>query len=142
MKRNSSSSGPRPARIPPTLTDTTGQQPVKVGSPAEVLAAVPYLIGFHPARSLIVIGARAPRDRIHVTFRYDLPDPPQAGYASEIVKHATAVLVSQRVTVAVVAGYGPGRLVTPLAEQFRARLAAAGIDVREVLRVENCRYWS
>ena len=142
MKRHSSSTGAQPSLIPPNHSNSPGQPPVRVGSPAEILAAVPYLIGFHPARSLVVIGARPPRDRVHVSFRYDLPDPPEAGYAREIAEHATAVLVNQHVTVAIVTGYGPGALVTPIAEEFRARLSAAGVEVREALRVENGRYWS
>ncbi len=142
MKRNSSSPGAPPARIPTNQPDSSRQPPVKVGSPAEILAAVPYLIGFHPTRSLVVIGARPPRDRVHVSFRYDLLDPPEDGYAREIAEHATSVLVNQQVTVAILAGYGPGALVTPIAEEFRAQLNEAGVDVREMLRVEDGRYWS
>jgi hypothetical protein len=84
MKRHSSSTGAQPRLIPPNQSNSPGQPPVRVGSPAEILAAVPYLIGFHPTRSLVVIGARPPHDRVHVSFRYDLPDPPEAGYAREI----------------------------------------------------------
>ncbi len=103
---------------------------------------MPYLIGFHPTDSLVVIGARPPRDRVHVSFRYDLLDPPEDGYAQEIAEHATAVLVNQHVTVAIIVGYGPGALVTPIAEEFRNRLDEAGVTVREMLRVEDGRYWS
>ena len=116
--------------------------PVRIGSPAQILAAVPYLLGFHPDHSLVVIGARPPRDRVHVTFRYDLPDPPESAYTSEIAAHAVAVLTRQQVTIAILAGYGPRRLVTPVASQLRARLAGAGIEVREMLRAEDGRYWS
>jgi len=133
MKPNTSSTG-APSALPPNQPDSSGQPPVKVGSPAEVLAAVPYLIGFHPSSSLVVIGARPPRDRVHVSFRYDLLDPPEDGYAREIAEHATAVLVNQQVSVAIVVGYGPGALVTPIAEEFRVRLNEAGIDVHEMLR--------
>lgn len=142
MKRNSSSAGAQPALSPPNQPTSSSQPPVKVGSPAEVLAAVPYLIGFHPTDSLVVIGARPPRDRVHVSFRYDLLDPPEDGYAQEIAEHATAVLVNQHVTVAIIVGYGPGALVTPIAEEFRNRLDEAGVTVREMLRVEDGRYWS
>jgi Domain of unknown function (DUF4192) len=113
---------------------------IRIGSPAEILAAVPYLLGFHPDHSLVVIGARPPRDRVHVTFRYDLPCPPEPAYTREIAAHATAVLTREHATVAIVAGYGPGALVTPAAEALRARLAGAGIAVREVLRAEDGRY--
>jgi len=141
MKPNTSSTG-APSALPPNQPDSSGQPPVKVGSPAEVLAAVPYLIGFHPSSSLVVIGARPPRDRVHVSFRYDLLDPPEDGYAREIAEHATAVLVNQQVSVAIVVGYGPGALVTPIAEEFRVRLNEAGIDVHEMLRAHDGRYWS
>ncbi|MGE5286074.1 MAG: DUF4192 domain-containing protein [Micromonosporaceae bacterium] len=119
-----------------------GQIPVKIGSPEEVVAAIPYLLGFHPTRSLVVIGARPPRDRVHVSFRYDLLDPPEDGYAREIARHAAEVLVNQQITVAIVAGYGPGALVTPIAEEFRRHLTNAGVELREMLRVEDGRFWS
>ncbi len=124
------------------MKDTPDRPPLTIGSPASMLAAIPYLLGFHPTRSLVVIGARPPRDRVHVSFRYDLLDPPETGYASEIARHAAAVLVNQQVTVAIVAGYGPGALVTPVAEQFRRHLTDAGLELREMLRVEDGRYWS
>ena len=103
---------------------------------------MPYLLGFHPDRSLVVIGARPPRDRVHVTFRYDLPDPPGSASAGEIAGHAAAVFAREHVTMAIVAGYGPGSLVTPVAVELRTRLAGAGIEVREMLRAEDGRYWS
>ncbi len=141
MKRNSPT-GASSARIPSNQPSGSAQPPVKIGSPAEILAAVPYLLGFHPTRSLVVIGARPPRDRVHVCFRYDLIDPPDGEFAREIAEHASSVLVNQHVTVAIVVGYGPGALVTSVVEEFRAQLGAAGVDVREVLRVEDSRYWS
>ena len=49
---------------------------VRAGSPAALLAIVPHLLGFVPEASLVVIGTAPPRDRIRVTLRYDLPDPP------------------------------------------------------------------
>ena len=52
---------------------------------------------------------------MRVTFRYDLPDPPDPAEAAAIVEHAIGVLSRQQVTLAVVIGYGPGPLVTPLA---------------------------
>ena len=124
------------------MNPSTERPPVRIGSPAEILAAVPYLVGFHPDHSLVVIGARPPRDRVHVTFRYDLPDPPESACAAEIADHAVAVLTREQVTMAILAGYGPGRLVTPVAAELRTRLTGAGIEVREMLRAEDGRYWS
>ena len=115
---------------------------VSVGSPAAVLAVVPHLLGFVPARSLIVLGAGPPQGRIHVTLRFDLPDPPAAAAASTIAQHAIAVLTSQRQAMAVVIGYGPGHLVTPVIDLIRAETKQAGLELRDALRVEDGRYWS
>ena len=54
---------------------------VRPGSPAELLAIVPHLLGFVPQASLVVMGTEPPRGRVKVTLRYDLPDPPGAGVA-------------------------------------------------------------
>jgi Domain of unknown function (DUF4192) len=125
--------------------DNLNPQPlprVRLGSPADVLAAVPHLLGFHPASSLVVIGAGGPRDRVRVGFRYDLPDPPDGPMAAEIARHAVAVLGRQRLTTVIVVGYGPGRLVTPLADTLAAAFRQARLTVREMLRAEDGRYWS
>ncbi len=115
---------------------------VRIGSPADVLAVVPHLLGFHPANSLVVIGAGRPRDRIELAFRYDLPDPPDSGHAADIAAHALAVLSLRRLTTVIGIGYGPGRLVTPVVNVLAAGLRQAGLRPRELMRVENERYWS
>jgi hypothetical protein len=121
------------------------QQPdlvVRAGSPAALLRLVPHLLGFVPETSLLVIGVAPPRDRIRVTLRYDLPDPPEAELVAEIAAHAVGVLRSQRLTAAVAVGYGPETLVTPAADEVRDQAWQAGIDLRESLRVTGGRYWS
>jgi hypothetical protein len=115
---------------------------VRIGSPADVLAVVPHLLGFHPANSLVVIGAGRPRDRIELAFRYDLPDPPDSDKAADIAAHALAVLSLRRLTTVIGIGYGPGRLVTPVADVLAAGLRQAGLRPRELMRVEDNRYWS
>ncbi|HEY0718220.1 MAG TPA: DUF4192 domain-containing protein [Streptosporangiaceae bacterium] len=115
---------------------------VRVGSPAAVLSVVPHLLGFVPSKSLIVLGAGPPRDRVHVTLRFDLPDPPRPRAARDIAQHAVSVLTGQRQALAVAIGYGPGHLVTPLADAIRTAAGRAGLELRDVLRVDNGRYWS
>ena len=115
---------------------------VRAGSPAALLGLVPHLLGFMPEASLVVIGIAPPRDRIRVTLRYDLPDPPGADLVAEIAVHALGVLSAQRLTAAVAVGYGPEPLVTPVARELREAAWQAGIDVREFLRVQDGRYWS
>lgn len=115
---------------------------VRISSPAGLLAVVPYLLGFHPSRSLVVVGLGSPRRQVKVGFRYDLPDPPDPQLARDIAAHAVAVLTGQQLTDAVAIGYGPGPLVTPVADTLLDQLPAAGIELWEALRVEEGRYWS
>lgn len=62
------------------MTDTT-RPTLSVHSPADLIAAVPYLLGFHPADSLVVVALRG--TAVAFAARYDLPGnaepPPDAG---------------------------------------------------------------
>jgi hypothetical protein len=107
-----------------------------------VLAVIPGLLGFHPAKSLVVVGAGPPRGRIQVAFRYDLPEPPDVGAAAKIAAHAAAILARHQLTLAIAVGYGPGLMVTPVADALVRELRRAEIALHDVLRVENGRYWS
>jgi Domain of unknown function (DUF4192) len=115
---------------------------VRISSAADVLAIVPHLLGFHPADSMVVIGAGRPRDRIDLAFRYDLPDPPNAGQAADIAAHALSVLSRRRLRTVIGIGYGAGRLVTPVADALAAGLRQAGLRLCELMRVDGGRYWS
>jgi Domain of unknown function (DUF4192) len=117
-------------------------QVIRAGSPPALLAIVPHLVGFVPEASIVVIGTSPPRDRIRVTLRYDLPDPPGAGIASDLAAHAVGILGDQRLPGAAAVGYGPEALVTPVAQALREAAGLAGIALHDILRVENGRYWS
>jgi Domain of unknown function (DUF4192) len=131
-----------PAPHPSDAAGQPGTPRVRLSSPADVLAVVPHLLGFHPAQSLVVVGAGGPRQRIELGFRYDLPDPPDAAVTRQISGHATAVLANRAITTVIAIGYGPGRLVTPVMDGFAAAARRGGLDVRELLRVQDSRYWS
>jgi hypothetical protein len=117
-------------------------QPLSVSSPADLLAVVPHLLGFVPANSLVVLGVAPPRHRARIVLRFDLPDPPDAATSTTIANHAVSVLIRQHLTTAIVVGYGPGPLVSPLADAMRETAAAANLPLRDVLRVDQGRYWS
>jgi hypothetical protein len=122
-----------------------GRQPdlvVRAASPAALLTLVPHLLGFVPEASLVVIGVAPPRDRIRLTLRYDLPEPPEADLVADVVAHAVGVLRTQRLTAAVAVAYGPDDLVTPVVRELRDAAWQAEIDLREFLRVQDGRYWS
>ena len=105
-----------------------------LSSPADILAAVPYLVGFHPADSLVVTGF-ADRE-VRLTTRWDLP------VASGDLDRRVPLLRREAVTAAFVVGYGPGATVTPAVDTVTRLLRAGGIRVTESLRAEGGRYWS
>jgi hypothetical protein len=107
-----------------------------------VLAVVPHLLGFHPELSFVVLGAAGPRRQVQLGFRYDLPDPPGAAAAADIAGHAVAVLTEQRAGTVIGIGYGPGPLVTPVADALAAAVRRSRLRLWELLRVEGGRYWS
>jgi uncharacterized protein DUF4192 len=134
---------PAGEKTPHTNSQPSREVPrIRVSSVAGFLAVIPHLLGFHPSRSMVVVGLDARRGRIVLAFRYDLPDPPDAARSRDIAEHAAAVLRKRRIRTAIAAGYGDGTLVTPVAEQVRTGLRGAGIALRDLLRVQDGRYWS
>jgi hypothetical protein len=124
------------------MPEQPAHQPVSIDSPAAMLAVIPHLLGFTPANSLIVVGGRGPRRRIEATLRFDLPDPTSRAAAEAIASHTVSVLAGQGFTTVVAIGYGPGELVTPLTRTLRRAITRTGLEVRDMLRVQDGRYWS
>src|SRR5918995_5360528 len=46
---------------------------IKLSSPSDIVTALPVILGFHPAESLVVMCLRGPRRRKGLTLRVDLP---------------------------------------------------------------------
>lgn len=114
---------------------------LELSSPADLLAAIPYLLGFHPADSLVLVGIR---DRhVAVTFRVDLPPPGDAtdaliGYLLDVLGRPRR---RHRRVRLVLVGYGqPGR-VEPFVAAVRAAFAAHDLPVLDALRVTGDRFW-
>lgn len=121
---------------------SAGPARVQVRAADALIAVVPFILGFHPQDSLVVLGLSRPDSRVRLAFRFDLPDPPDQDVNAQIIRHAAALLTRNEFADAVVIGYGPGTLVTPLADLARHALPAAGIAVHDVLRVQDGRCWS
>src|ERR1017187_7108131 len=115
---------------------------VRVGDPAGLLAIVPHLLGFTPQTSLVVLGAGPPDGRVQVALPHSPPDPPDPDLAAQIAAHAAGVLSRHQLATVIITGYGPGPLVTPVADAARDAVTAAGLRVHDVLRVQDGRYWS
>jgi hypothetical protein len=83
--------------------------------PSDLAAAVPYLLGFHPTDSLVVIGVRGPIAA--VVQRWDLADD-AGGLATAIAD----LIASAPVAAVMLAGYGEAAAVRPIVAELRDRL--------------------
>ena len=112
---------------------------LRVRTPAELIAAVPYMIGFHPADSLVVA---AIKDR-HLAFaaRIDLPEPGDPGAGAPVLHLATIVADQQPDAIAII-GYGDSGRVTPSLRDLSDALTRAGVPIIDELRVADGRFWS
>jgi hypothetical protein len=63
------------------MTDTTraadGASVLRVRNPGDLIEAIPYLLGFHPRDSLVIVGLAGAR--VSITARIDLDDLREAG---------------------------------------------------------------
>jgi Domain of unknown function (DUF4192) len=114
---------------------------LKISSPAELIAAVPYLLGFHPSDSVTVVAFR--RGRVHFAGRHDLPPPGgDDDDARTAAAHLAAVVIREGADSAVVIGYGAAGPVTPAVLRTAEALRRVAVPVFDVLRVTGGRYWS
>jgi hypothetical protein len=107
-------------------------------SPDALVAAVPYLLGFHPRESAIAIWLQG--GRIGLTQRLDLPPRPDlhAAWLAAMWQHPMSDTADELILLIASADPADDDLVT----LALARAADAGIEVRDVLRMDGGRWWS
>ncbi|GII54783.1 hypothetical protein Pth03_31720 [Planotetraspora thailandica] len=103
-------------------------------TPSDILAAVPYVVGFHPADSLVVLGFGG--TELLLTTRWDLRPEPRG------LEQLGPLLRREKITMAVIVGYGPEDVVDAPVLEVGRLLEKAGVHVMEALRAEDGRYWS
>jgi Domain of unknown function (DUF4192) len=123
---------------------TDAQVRVKLRSPADIIDAVPYLVGFEPHKSLVVLSLRGPRSRLGLTARIDLPG---AKSATACARNFVGYLKRDGAARAIIVLYPPSDgisypSVKPLADALIKHLTRARIEVCEVLCVCDGRWWS
>ncbi|WP_329016762.1 DUF4192 domain-containing protein [Micromonospora rifamycinica] len=118
--------------------NATDRPRLTVRSPADLIAAVPYLLGFHPVDSIVVVAMRG--RRIVFAARADLPEPGTDPLLP--ARHLGEVIARQDADAATVVGFGPPERVTPALDAVRSALADLGLPVLDALRVTGRRYWS
>lgn len=99
--------------------------------PGDLLAAVPFLLGFHPAESLVALFLR--EGRVLLTARYDLVPGVDLGVQDLVEQHQASGLV----LVAYCSDPGRGRMA--LREQADH---LHGVEVVDLLLVDGRRWWS
>jgi Domain of unknown function (DUF4192) len=111
------------------------QQTLVITTPADAIAAMPYLLGFHPADSLAIIGWSD-----HGTFalRVDLVAPEDH---SALICQLLDLMVNNNADAVILLGYGPDERVTPLLKEAQDALEDI-LVVKAVLRVHQNRWWS
>lgn len=88
-----------------TTATPTGRPPVHLREPAQLLAALPYLIGFRPENSVVAIGHRAPEGtRLGLVLRGDVPKPEDRVRQARALVPRLALLPHTGVTLVVVGG--------------------------------------
>jgi hypothetical protein len=116
----------------------------RISGPGELLQAVPYLLGFHPRNSLVLVGLDA--GVLIVTVRLDLADAEVAG----VLQNAIQAMHLGGSTSIVGAIYddaaAPGPTVSlpwsAIAASVDREAAQVGCDVMDVLLVAGERWWS
>jgi hypothetical protein len=77
---------------------STERTRITLGSPNDMLASIPALLGFRPVNSLVVFGLRGPKStELAVALRADLPPPSRAG---ELARCLLLPLLQQRASAA------------------------------------------
>lgn len=130
---------------PPDGPPPDGLRPVvRISSPPEICDAVPYLVGFEPAQSIVVISLRGERKRIGVVMRVDLPPPRQARALAEmLVGHLRTDTAAAAVFIVYTdASAAAGSTAKRIARALLQELKLAGIPVAEGLRVSDRRWTS
>ncbi|MGR6924591.1 DUF4192 domain-containing protein [[Actinomadura] parvosata] len=116
------------------------QQPttIRLRTSADLIAIVPYLIGYRPDQGLVLVGFN--NDLLTVALRSDLPDQPCD--RDEFVTQTVRMLVREAAPRVALIGYGPAEHITPYLHAFATALSAHDIGILDLLRCQNGRYWS
>ncbi|MEU4156302.1 DUF4192 domain-containing protein [Actinoplanes sp. NPDC026670] len=117
--------------------DTT----IVVRDSAELVAVLPFLMGYHPHEAAALVGMRG--GRLDFGACFDLP-PPDLDDADLQLAAADAAVTALRQAPdhVVIIGYGPPERVTHVVLRVAEALQVVGVRINDVLRVHEGRWWS
>ncbi|GAA2368880.1 DUF4192 domain-containing protein [Dactylosporangium salmoneum] len=106
--------------------------------PAELLSAMPYMLGFHPTDSLVALGLRGAS--LHLLLRCDLPA--SSGDGDVLADQYAHMFRRNALDGALLIGYGPPARAEPFLRTVADALTGCGIPLLDVLRTHEGRFWS
>jgi Domain of unknown function (DUF4192) len=119
---------------------TTAEPHIVARRPEDVLATIPYLLGFHPHESLVVVALRQPRHRVVCAIRLDLPSRRSSpAVAAQLLVGLRNCAASSALVVVYSDTESPGRCVGRV---VAASLRDGGLDVLALWRADGSRWWS
>jgi Domain of unknown function (DUF4192) len=125
---------------------STQRLTVRITSTTDLLALIPYLLGFQPESSLVLV-AITDDGRLTTAARLTLPttDEPLGPLHTALNQVATAITehtgTAPTGVGVVLAGYGPAEQVDLSVSAATVALTAAGVAIREAVRVADGRFW-
>ncbi|MFG3342379.1 DUF4192 domain-containing protein [Glycomyces sp. NPDC048151] len=110
---------------------------LKLNGPADLLSAVPYLLGFTPEHSLVVVALK--RGELQCTFRVDLP-----GSVDHLdhLPSLTKQLENNDADTVVLIAYGEDAIATAAVQRAAMELDLRDITIFDQLRVTDGRYYN
>src|SRR5512139_3739564 len=111
---------------------------ITLRGPDDVVAALPYQLGYHPHDSVVVVSLR--RRRVGLVARCDLP---AAQHVEEVVSSLLGPLLRDRPTSVVLVGYEEvAEASHPVLLALVEQVERAGIEVLDVAVVRDGRRYS
>ncbi|MFJ2553980.1 MULTISPECIES: DUF4192 domain-containing protein [unclassified Streptomyces] len=137
-------------------TGSADQQQITLRSPAELADALPYLLGFHPTDSVVMVALHGERGRFGGRLRLGIPRSPQEW--PPVADQLAECLIdgSERrgarpdgIVAFLCQDPGPGETgrqvmerLRPLAQRLRTACGGLDVPVHEVLCISDGRFWS
>ena len=112
-----------------------------LSSPSDIVAIIPYQLGFEPRDSLVVVALEGPRRRFGMTMRLDLALA--AADASDQADYITDVIARHEVRAVIIVAYcADAARADAVVRQLRGGLLMRAVTILEALRADGSRWWS
>src|SRR6266545_1773356 len=123
----------------PSSSRSTDRRWLRIRSRLDLVAAVPYLIGFHPYDSLVLLGFAGAE--VVFSSRLDLPLSEDPGERRRTARYLAGLAERQPIDDVTIVGYGPSFHVDPMIVELTIALEEFGLGLRDACRVCGDRLW-